>query len=84
MKGKKILIDTSIWIEYFRGSLENLGTLVDEYLSAETVFAPTIVMAELMQRAKSERTIGYRRVIQYDSPVGAAKEYLERCRLAFV
>ncbi len=57
MKGKKVLIDTSIWIDYFRGSSENLGTRVDEYLSAETVFAPAVVMAELIQGAKSEREL---------------------------
>ena len=57
MKGKKVLIDTSIWIEYFRGPSESLGTLVDEYMSAETVFAPAVVMAELIQGAKSEKEL---------------------------
>ena len=57
MKDKKVLIDTSIWIEYFGNTSDDLASRVDEYLSEEIVFVPMVVLAELIQGAKSEREL---------------------------
>jgi len=53
----KILIDTSVWIEYFRNRSSNISNKVDETLSKKEVFVPKIVIAELIQGAKSEREV---------------------------
>jgi predicted nucleic acid-binding protein len=54
---RKILIDTSVWIEYFRNRSSTLSNKVDEILSKEEVCVPKIVIAELIQGAKSEREV---------------------------
>ncbi len=53
----RILIDTSVWIEYFRSRSSSLSNEVDDILSRREVCVPSIVIAELVQGAKSEREI---------------------------
>jgi len=57
MSGEKVLIDTSVWIKYFRDKPTNVSKKIDEILSKQEVYVPKIVIAELIQGAKSEREI---------------------------
>jgi predicted nucleic acid-binding protein len=57
MNAERILIDTSVWIKYFRDRSTNLSRKVDEILSKQEVYVPKIVIAELMQGSRSEREI---------------------------
>ena len=57
MNGKRVLIDTSVWIKYFRDKPGTLSTRVDEILSKHEVCVPKIVIAELIQGSRSEREI---------------------------
>lgn len=57
MKDKRILIDTSVWIDYFRGRDKHLCERVDDILSFSEIFVPKVVIAELIQGAVSEREI---------------------------
>lgn len=57
MKGERVLLDTSIWIEYFGNPSGELASSVDRYLADELVFVPLVVLAELIQGAKSEREL---------------------------
>ena len=57
MNAEKILIDTSVWIKYFRDKPASLSKRVDEILSRHEVYVPKIVIAELIQGSKSEREI---------------------------
>src|SRR3972149_3088716 len=57
MNAEKILIDTSVWIKYFRDKSSGLSEKVDEILSKHEVYVPKIVIAELIQGSKSEREI---------------------------
>lgn len=57
MKGKKILIDTSAWIEFFRGHNSPLIDKIESILDNANVFVPKAVIAELIQGAKSEKEI---------------------------
>jgi len=57
MNGEKVLIDTSVWIKYFRDRPTSISKKVDEILSKQEVYVPKIVIAELIQGAKSEREI---------------------------
>ena len=57
MNGDHVLIDTSVWIEYFRDKSTNLSKRVDEILSKQEVYVPKFVIAELIQGSKSDREI---------------------------
>jgi predicted nucleic acid-binding protein len=57
MSADGILIDTSVWIEYFRSGTSTTADKVDQILSEHNVFVPKIVIAELIQGAKSEREL---------------------------
>ena len=51
------LIDTSVWIRYFRDKSAGLSKRVDEILSKQEVCVPKIIIAELIQGSRSEREI---------------------------
>jgi hypothetical protein len=57
MNGERILIDTSVWIKYFRDKSGNLTKKVDGILSKKEVYVPKIVIAELIQGSKSEQEV---------------------------
>lgn len=57
MSAERILIDTSVWIEYFRDESSTVADKVDQILSEDNVFVPKIVIAELMQGSKSEKEL---------------------------
>ena len=57
MKGDRVLIDTSVWIAYFKDRDSRLTDKVDELLTSAHVYVPKVVIAELMQGAKSEKEI---------------------------
>ena len=57
MKGEKVLIDTSVWIDYFKSTNNNIAEQVDETLNNAEVYVPKSVIAELIQGAKSEKEI---------------------------
>lgn len=57
MSGKKTIIDTSVWIDYFRKQSAALSEAVDVVLSGDDIYIPRIVVAELIQGAKSLRWI---------------------------
>jgi predicted nucleic acid-binding protein len=57
----RVLIDTSVWIEYLQGTAtEELQQLVDDLLSGKEIIVPRIVLAELVQGARSEKDEGER------------------------
>ena len=54
----KVLIDTSVWIAYLQGTApEKLQQLVDRLLDMKEIVVPKIVLAELIQGARSEKDI---------------------------
>jgi hypothetical protein len=53
----KVLIDTSVWIDYFKNRDDNVSQRVDEILTFSDVYVPKVVIAELIQGAKSEKEI---------------------------
>ena len=57
MKGDRVLIDTSVWIAYFKDRDSRFSDKVDELLTSAHVYVPKVVIAELMQGAKSEKEI---------------------------
>jgi hypothetical protein len=57
VKGDKVLIDTSVWIKYFKNRNDQFSERVDEVLTFSDVYVPKVVIAELIQGAKSEKEI---------------------------
>jgi len=53
MSADRILIDTSVWIEYFRSKSSSVAQKVDRLLEEDELYVPKIVIAELMQGSKS-------------------------------
>ena len=51
-----VLIDTSIWIDYFRGK-EEVCKKVNELIDSGEICSLGLVMAELIQGAKTEKEI---------------------------
>ena len=48
----KIILDTSAWIEYLRGSKE--GGIVNDYIKNHEIVTPVVVLLELSYRADKE------------------------------
>jgi predicted nucleic acid-binding protein len=57
LSGERVLIDTSVWIAFFRNTSTELSENVEELISKAEVCVPHIVIAELIQGAKSDREI---------------------------
>ena len=57
MKGEKVLVDTSVWIAYFKNRDSRFSDMVDDLLTAARICVPKVVIAELIQGAKSEKEI---------------------------
>jgi predicted nucleic acid-binding protein len=58
MSADRLLIDTSVWIEYFRGGDPALTRAVDAQIKNGAVATAGIVLAELLQGASTDREIG--------------------------
>jgi tRNA(fMet)-specific endonuclease VapC len=50
----KVLIDTSIWIDFFKNKTE-IADIVDELIDSNMAFTTGPVIAELLQGARSEK-----------------------------
>lgn len=57
MRGERVLIDTSVWISYFKNKDDQFADKVDEVLASSEVHVPKVVIAELIQGARSEKEI---------------------------
>ena len=57
MSADKILIDTSVWIEYFRGKSSSVAQKVDGFLEKDEICVPKIVIAELTRGSKSKKEL---------------------------
>ena len=57
MSAERILIDTSVWIEYFRNQSPVFVAFLEELVKTREIYVPRIILAELMQGAKSEKEL---------------------------
>jgi tRNA(fMet)-specific endonuclease VapC len=57
MSADRILIDTSVWIEYFRNKSSPIAEKVDRVLDEDEIYVPKIVIAELIRGAKAKREV---------------------------
>jgi len=57
MRNAKILVDTSVWINYFQNKSSEASSIMDSVLTFNSVYVPKVVIAELYQGAKSQKEI---------------------------
>lgn len=57
MNDDRVLIDTSIWIDYLQNKSCPFSVAVDDILSSENVYIPKVVIAELIQGARSQKEV---------------------------
>ncbi len=57
MNDEKILVDTSVWIDYFKGQNYHIVNLMDAIFAKSNIYVPKVVIAELIQGCKSEKEI---------------------------
>jgi predicted nucleic acid-binding protein len=55
MNADRVLIDTSVWIEYFKGADSALTQAVEAFIKSGSVCTAGIILAELLQGARSDR-----------------------------
>jgi len=54
VSAERILVDTSAWVEYFRGGNKPLSILMEKWMDERSIYIPDVVLAELMQGARTE------------------------------
>ena len=82
-----VLIDTSVWIAYFRrGASDGIGEAVDSLLTRGDILVPKLVLAELIQGARSEKEIAViQEFVEAFHVVGEGEDTgIETGKLAFV
>lgn len=57
MKDSLVVVDTSVWIDYFRGEKTRVIEQVDLLLDKDAIVMPKVVLAELFQGAKEKKEI---------------------------
>lgn len=57
MNDENILIDTSIWIDYFQNKSSSISKKVDDILSGNDIYIPKIVIAELIRGSGSQKEV---------------------------
>ena len=57
MSVDRVLIDTSVWVDYLRGDTPHIAEKLDGLIAGDEICVPKIVLAELLQGARSEREI---------------------------
>jgi predicted nucleic acid-binding protein len=51
----RVLVDTSVWVAFFRGADPVVSPVLEDLMREERVAVPPVVLAELVQGAGSER-----------------------------
>jgi predicted nucleic acid-binding protein len=84
VSAERVLVDTSAWVDYFRGITPLVSAKVDALLSDAEVCVPMIVLAELIQGAKTDREVaaikGFLEAFTIVEP--GADAWLEAARLS--
>jgi predicted nucleic acid-binding protein len=64
-----ILVDSSVWIDYFNGTEATETTLLDEYLTTDTICIGDIILAEVLQGFRSDRDYRLARELILELPI---------------
>jgi len=64
-----ILVDSSVWIDYFNGAETNETALLDECLSTDTICIGDIILAEVLQGFRSDKDYNLAREMLTELPI---------------
>jgi len=64
-----ILVDSSVWIDYFNGTETTETTLLDEYLTTDTICIGDIILAEVLQGFRSDKDYRLARELLLELPI---------------
>ena len=56
---ENILVDTSVWIDYFKNINSKAAEKLDELIQEECIYIPEVVIAELIQGAKTKKEVSF-------------------------
>lgn len=56
-----ILVDSSVWIDYFRGAVTPQSEKLDELLGSEPLLTGDLILAEVLQGFGSDRDFNHAR-----------------------
>jgi len=57
VSAERVLVDTSIWVDYFRGGDADLAGKMDALIMSGRIGIPAVVLAEMIQGAGTEAEI---------------------------
>lgn len=86
MRDSRTLIDTSVWIAFFKNRDNHLVEKVEDVLKFTDVYVPKVVIAELIQGAKSEKGISVIEefVEAFNIIDQTDRQHMAECRKAFI
>jgi predicted nucleic acid-binding protein len=64
-----ILVDSSVWIDFFNGRDTTETTLLDAFLSTDTICIGDIVLAEVLQGFRSDKDYRIARELLLELPI---------------
>lgn len=80
-----ILVDSSVWIDYFRGAKSPQADLLDEFLGSRPLVVGDLILAEVLQGFQNDRDFNRARrlltsfpvinIVDQDIAVAAAKNF---------
>ncbi|MDN5317491.1 MAG: hypothetical protein PWR08_1616 [Thermoanaerobacterium sp.] len=80
----KILVDTSVWIEYF-GNKQGIAEIIDNMLMQDRVYIMGLIIAELLQGVKTKKELEMLERYIDSIPIVPCddKDWIEAGRLSF-
>lgn len=64
-----ILVDSSVWIDYFNGTQNSESSLLDQYLTTDTICSGDIILAEVLQGFKADRDYKIAKELLLELPI---------------
>ena len=64
-----ILVDSSVWIDYFNGTETTETELLDEFLTTDTICIGDMILAEVLQGFRSVRDYNLAKEMLLDLPI---------------
>ena len=64
-----ILVDSSVWIDYFNGTETTETALLDEYLATDTICIGDMILAEVLQGFSSDKDYKLARELLLELPI---------------
>jgi len=64
-----ILVDSSVWIDYFNGTETRETSLLDQYLTTDTISIGDIILAEVLQGFKTDKDYKQAKELLLELPI---------------